>query len=108
MLERIKDPFYATCGEVPSYFFDRIKDLKYPSIKKICYLIIKESEYHKNFVVPGEFLDEKTPEELDEMVKLLDGIGIQNVAITFSDKAKMSAFCKPWVRSIKVEEALAK
>jgi len=93
---------------VPPHFFDRIKDLKYPSIKKICYLIIKESENHKNFVVPGEFLDEKTPEELDEMVKLLDGIGIQNVAITFDDKAKMSAFCKPWVRSIKVEEAMAK
>ena len=89
---------------MPPNFFDRIKDLKYPSIKKICYLIIKESENHKNFVVPGEFLDEKTPEELDEMVKLLDGIGIQKVAITFSDKAKMSAFWKPWVKSIQEKE----
>jgi len=97
MQKEIKDPFYATCCEVPSYYFDRIKDLQYPNIKKICYLIIKESDDHKNFVVPGEFLDGKTPEELDEMVKLLDGFGIQKVAITFNDRAKMNAFCKPWV-----------
>jgi hypothetical protein len=42
------------------------------------------------------------------MVKLLDGIGIYSVLITFSDKATMSAFCRPWVKSIKDEEALAK
>ena len=60
MQKIIKDPFYATCGEVPPYYFDRIKDLKYPSIKKICYLIIKESENHKNFVVPGEFLSKNS------------------------------------------------
>jgi hypothetical protein len=60
MQKIIKDPFYATCDEVPSYYFDRIKDLKYPSINKICYLIIKESEYHKDFVVPGKFLSESS------------------------------------------------
>ena len=91
---------------MPSYYFDRIKDLKYPSIKKICYLIIKESENYKYFVVPGEFLDKKTPEELDEMVKLLDGFGIQKVVITFNDKDAMKAFfCKSWVRSIQEKEA---
>lgn len=55
MLE-IKDPFYATCDAVTPNYFDRIKDLKFPSVKKICYLIIKESENYKNFVVPFEFV----------------------------------------------------
>lgn len=67
-------------------------------------MIIKESENYKKFVVPGEFLDGKTLEELDEMVRLLDGNGIEFVAITFNDKGTMSAFYKPWKKSIKEKE----
>ena len=39
------------------------------------------------------------------MVKLLDGFGIKKVVITFNDEDAMSAFCKPWVRSIQEKEA---
>ncbi len=41
-------------------------------------------------------------------MKLLDGFGIKKVVITFNDEDAMKAFCKSWVRSIKVEEAMAK
>ncbi len=39
------------------------------------------------------------------MVKLLEGLGIQKVVITFNDEDAMNAFCKPWVKSIEEKEA---
>ncbi len=39
-------------------------------------------------------------------MKLLEGLGIQKVVITFNDKDAMKAFfCKSWVRSIQEKEA---
>ena len=102
---KIKDPFYATCDklQVQTFHFDKIKDLKYPSIKKICYLIIKESDKHLNFVVPAYFLVGN--EGLAEMAELLAGFDIKRVIIKFDDEEAMKTFCDFWVKTFKEKEA---
>jgi len=102
---KIKDPIFATCDErqVESFYFDRIKDLKYPSIKKICYLIIKESENSKNFVVPVGSLVENG--NLVEMAELLADVQIKRVIIKFDDEEAMKTFCDFWVKTFKEKEA---
>ena len=83
-------------------FFDRIKDLKYPSIKKICYLIIKESENSKNFVVPAGFVENGN---LVEMAELLADVQIKRVIIKFDEEEAMKTFCDFWVKTFKEKEA---
>ena len=104
-MQEIKEPIFATCDKVESFYFDRIKDLKFPNIKKICYLIIKESENHNNFVVPAYFLVENG--DLIEMAELLADVKIKRVIIKFDEEEAMKTFCDFWVKTFKEKEAQA-